>query len=48
MFSLLSSIDALLNSSMDSTVSPKVKIVEGEGVGAHSLGHAPWLATFQR
>jgi hypothetical protein len=31
--------DAPPNSLMDSTTSPKVKIVEGEGVGACSLAH---------
>ncbi len=29
--------DAPPNSLMDSTLSPKVKIAKGEGVGAHSL-----------
>jgi len=29
--------DALPSSLMDSTMSPKVKTIKGEGVGAHSL-----------
>jgi hypothetical protein len=32
--------DAPPSSLMDSTTSPKVKITEGEGVGAHSLAHS--------
>jgi hypothetical protein len=32
--------DAPPSSSMDLTASPKVKIVEGEGVGAHSLAYS--------
>jgi hypothetical protein len=32
--------DAPPSSLMDSTVSPKVKIAEGEGVGARSLAHS--------
>jgi hypothetical protein len=33
-------IDAPPSSLMDSTMSPKVKIVEGEGIGACSLAHS--------
>jgi len=32
-------INATPSSLMDSTISPKVKTTEGEGVGAHSLAH---------
>jgi len=33
------SIDAPPSSLMESIASPKVKIMKGEGVGAHSLAH---------
>jgi hypothetical protein len=36
---LITLIDAPPSSLMDSTVSPKVKIAKGEGVGACSLAH---------
>ncbi len=35
----MASHDAPPYSLMDSIVSPKVKTMEGEGVGAHSLAH---------
>jgi hypothetical protein len=31
--------DAFTSSLMDSTMSPKMKTIEGEGVGVHSLVH---------
>jgi hypothetical protein len=39
MFNYQTPIDAPPNSLIDSTTSPKVKIVEGEGVGTCSLAH---------